>query len=200
MPPSFHPTLLYMLWVRMPLQAFFSLRIFTGGHVWLVGKCLDASIFQIQLKEPNCSFKNDKPQQYIQATRRHSYQDKAAVSLVTSRRLPLLPCQNISNLKTGACTGQPPHSCSCLPNYLLKHWHKGKTSSVYEPGAGPCQTSHLVIPFGLFSCQNCEKSVFYLYKLPALWHFFYSNTNILRPTSIFLLLRLTDLCSIIQSI
>lgn len=127
-PPSFHHTPLYMLWGQDAPTSFFFPPGCSLVAMYAWWKSILVPPFQIQQKEPNCTFKNDEPQQYIQATRRHSYQDKAAVSLVTSRLLPLLPCQNISNLKTGACTGQPPHSCSCLPNYLLKHWHKEKNS------------------------------------------------------------------------
>lgn len=63
----------------------------------------------------------------------------------------------------------PAHVCLTIYSNIGT---RKKTASVYEPGAGPCQTSNLMIPFGLFSCQNCEKSVFYLYKLPTLRYFF----------------------------
>lgn len=89
---SFYPTLLCMLWGQdAPAGPFPSGCSLVAMYGWWESVLVPQ--FQIQQKEPNCSFKNDEPQQCIQTTRRHSYQDKAAVSLVTSRLVPFYPAR-----------------------------------------------------------------------------------------------------------
>lgn len=91
-PSSFYPTLLRRSGVKTPLQAFLpSGCSLVAMYGWWESVLVPQ--FQIQQREPNCSFKNDEPQQCFQITRRHSYQDKAAVSLVTSRLVPFYPAR-----------------------------------------------------------------------------------------------------------
>lgn len=155
-PTSFHHNLLFILWGQdTPCRLLFLPRDVHWWSCMVGGKVSWCLNFRYSRKNPTVALRMTshnnafKPPGDTVTKIKNSF-----LGYLTSTSF--LPCPDVSNLKTGARTGQPPHSSSYLPSYLLEHWHKENASTMYEPGAGPHQTSNLTKPFGLFSCQNCE--------------------------------------------